>query len=165
MHDGGGNRSQTVAALPTILKTLKARGYGFRTLPARTIASTRRYDVGDGLDDPRGTVREAVDLVFAGGAGEHQHGARPASRPLMMSVSIRSPIITVVSECASIRFSALRIISGLGLPTKYGATPVARVISAATEPVAGSGPSATGRSGRGWSRGTARRRRSAGSPS
>jgi peptidoglycan/xylan/chitin deacetylase (PgdA/CDA1 family) len=29
-HDGGGNRSQTVAALPTILKTLKARGYGFK---------------------------------------------------------------------------------------------------------------------------------------
>ncbi|WP_329002161.1 polysaccharide deacetylase family protein [Kribbella sp. NBC_00709] len=32
MHDGGGNRSETVAALPTILKTLKAQGYGFRTL-------------------------------------------------------------------------------------------------------------------------------------
>jgi peptidoglycan/xylan/chitin deacetylase (PgdA/CDA1 family) len=32
MHDGGGNRSQTVAALPTILKTLEAQGYGFRTL-------------------------------------------------------------------------------------------------------------------------------------
>jgi peptidoglycan/xylan/chitin deacetylase (PgdA/CDA1 family) len=32
MHDGGGNRSQTVAALPAILKTLKAQGYGFRTL-------------------------------------------------------------------------------------------------------------------------------------
>jgi peptidoglycan/xylan/chitin deacetylase (PgdA/CDA1 family) len=32
MHDGGGNRTQTVAALPTILKTLKAQGYGFRTL-------------------------------------------------------------------------------------------------------------------------------------
>jgi peptidoglycan/xylan/chitin deacetylase (PgdA/CDA1 family) len=29
MHDGGGNRSQTIAALPTILKTLKARGYAF----------------------------------------------------------------------------------------------------------------------------------------
>ncbi|WP_020390953.1 polysaccharide deacetylase family protein [Kribbella catacumbae] len=29
MHDGGGNRSQTVAALPTILRTLKARGYTF----------------------------------------------------------------------------------------------------------------------------------------
>ena len=32
MHDGGGNRSQTIAALPMILKTLKAQGYGFRTL-------------------------------------------------------------------------------------------------------------------------------------
>ena len=62
----------------------------------------------------------------------------------MMSVSIRSPIITVVSECPSIRVSALRIINGFGLPTKYGATPVARVISAATEPVAGSGPSGLG---------------------
>ncbi|MFI5712084.1 polysaccharide deacetylase family protein [Kribbella sp. NPDC051620] len=30
LHDGGGNRSQTVAALPTILRTLKARGYTFR---------------------------------------------------------------------------------------------------------------------------------------
>jgi peptidoglycan-N-acetylglucosamine deacetylase len=32
MHDGGGDRSQTIAALPTILKSLKAQGYGFRTL-------------------------------------------------------------------------------------------------------------------------------------
>ncbi|MEV6416892.1 polysaccharide deacetylase family protein [Kribbella sp. NPDC051718] len=33
LHDGGGNRSQTVAALPTILRTLKARGYTFRLVP------------------------------------------------------------------------------------------------------------------------------------
>jgi len=32
MHDGGGNRTQTVAALPVILQALKAQGYGFRTL-------------------------------------------------------------------------------------------------------------------------------------
>jgi peptidoglycan/xylan/chitin deacetylase (PgdA/CDA1 family) len=32
MHDGGGNRSQTVAALPAVLQALKAKGYGFRTL-------------------------------------------------------------------------------------------------------------------------------------
>ncbi|GAA3106504.1 hypothetical protein GCM10010530_32630 [Kribbella aluminosa] len=32
MHDGGGNRAQTVAALPAILTALKAQGYGFRTL-------------------------------------------------------------------------------------------------------------------------------------
>ncbi|WP_078892054.1 polysaccharide deacetylase family protein [Streptomyces sp. NRRL S-350] len=32
LHDGGGDRSQTVAALPAIISTLKARGYGFATL-------------------------------------------------------------------------------------------------------------------------------------
>jgi peptidoglycan-N-acetylglucosamine deacetylase len=32
LHDGGGDQSQTVAALSTILSTLKARGYGFRVL-------------------------------------------------------------------------------------------------------------------------------------
>lgn len=32
-HDGGGNRSQTVAALPRILTELKARGYRFVTIP------------------------------------------------------------------------------------------------------------------------------------
>lgn len=32
LHDGGGNRSQTVAALPKILKALKARGYLFYPL-------------------------------------------------------------------------------------------------------------------------------------
>lgn len=33
MHDGGGNRSQTVAALNTVLPRLKAKGYRFATLP------------------------------------------------------------------------------------------------------------------------------------
>ncbi|GAA4639193.1 hypothetical protein GCM10023196_099830 [Actinoallomurus vinaceus] len=32
MHDGGGNRSQTVAALPKILKALKKRGYTFQLI-------------------------------------------------------------------------------------------------------------------------------------
>lgn len=32
MHDGGGDRSETVAALPYIIETLKARGYRFATL-------------------------------------------------------------------------------------------------------------------------------------
>jgi peptidoglycan/xylan/chitin deacetylase (PgdA/CDA1 family) len=31
-HDGGGNRSQTLAALPAIIRTLKARGYAFVTV-------------------------------------------------------------------------------------------------------------------------------------
>lgn len=32
MHDGGGNRSQTVAALPQIIHTLRGRGYSFVTV-------------------------------------------------------------------------------------------------------------------------------------
>ncbi|HWD78741.1 MAG TPA: polysaccharide deacetylase family protein [Kribbella sp.] len=32
MHDGGGNRRQTVAALPAILRSLKARGFAFTTM-------------------------------------------------------------------------------------------------------------------------------------
>jgi len=32
MHDGGGNRSETLAALPTIIHTLRRRGYRFVTL-------------------------------------------------------------------------------------------------------------------------------------
>ncbi len=32
LHDGGGNRSQTVESLPTIIDTLRARGYEFGTL-------------------------------------------------------------------------------------------------------------------------------------
>lgn len=33
MHDGGGDRSQTVAALPTIIETLHQRGFRFATIP------------------------------------------------------------------------------------------------------------------------------------
>jgi peptidoglycan-N-acetylglucosamine deacetylase len=33
MHDGGGPRNQTVAALPSIIRTLRSRGYGFATVP------------------------------------------------------------------------------------------------------------------------------------
>jgi peptidoglycan-N-acetylglucosamine deacetylase len=33
MHDGGGNRAQTIAALPTIIRDLRARGYKLVTIP------------------------------------------------------------------------------------------------------------------------------------
>jgi peptidoglycan/xylan/chitin deacetylase (PgdA/CDA1 family) len=34
MHDGGGPRSETLAALPQIIDTLRARGFGFATVSA-----------------------------------------------------------------------------------------------------------------------------------
>jgi peptidoglycan/xylan/chitin deacetylase (PgdA/CDA1 family) len=33
MHDGGGDRSQTVDALPAIIRGLRRRGYGLVTVP------------------------------------------------------------------------------------------------------------------------------------
>jgi peptidoglycan/xylan/chitin deacetylase (PgdA/CDA1 family) len=41
MHDGGGPRSQTLAALPGIIRTLKLRGYGFVTVDQMTGARLR----------------------------------------------------------------------------------------------------------------------------
>ncbi|HEX4804873.1 MAG TPA: polysaccharide deacetylase family protein [Conexibacter sp.] len=41
MHDGGGPRGQTLAALPGIIHTLKARGYGFVTVDELTGARLR----------------------------------------------------------------------------------------------------------------------------
>ena len=32
MHDGGGNRSETLAALPRVIDTLRSRGYSFETV-------------------------------------------------------------------------------------------------------------------------------------
>jgi peptidoglycan/xylan/chitin deacetylase (PgdA/CDA1 family) len=41
-HDGGGDRSQTYAALKTVIPQLRARGLKFVTLPAhREVADTR----------------------------------------------------------------------------------------------------------------------------
>jgi hypothetical protein len=74
----------------------------------------------------------------------------PASIPAMTSVSTRSPIIVAPSECAPSSLRAERIVSGFGLPTNYGLTPVAWRISAAIEPVAGSGPSGEGPVGSGF---------------
>jgi peptidoglycan/xylan/chitin deacetylase (PgdA/CDA1 family) len=43
LHDGGGERSQTVAALPRIIEQLQAKGYRF--VPVSTLAGMRRDDV------------------------------------------------------------------------------------------------------------------------
>ena len=64
--------------------------------------------------------------------------------PATTSVSMRSPIMPVFSECAPMRFIAERNIIGLGLPTTYGSLPVACVMSAANDPVAGTTPVGVG---------------------
>jgi peptidoglycan/xylan/chitin deacetylase (PgdA/CDA1 family) len=41
-HDGGGDRSQTVAALPGLLRQLHARGYRAVALPTSAVALAPR---------------------------------------------------------------------------------------------------------------------------
>jgi hypothetical protein len=41
-HDGGGDRSQTVAAPPQVLRQLHARGYRAVVLPAGAAAPAKR---------------------------------------------------------------------------------------------------------------------------
>ena len=53
---------------------------------------------------------------------------------------MRSPTITVDFEWAPSMLSASRIMTGFGLPTKYGFTPVALWISAARAPHPGNRP-------------------------
>jgi len=55
MHDGGGDREQTVQALPRIVTKLRARGYKLVTVPQLL------------LDNPAPSDQNVVGLVGAGG--------------------------------------------------------------------------------------------------
>ena len=55
MHDAGGNRSQTVAALPIIVKQLRARGYKFVTVPKLL------------LDNPPPRDQQIASVIGSGG--------------------------------------------------------------------------------------------------
>jgi peptidoglycan/xylan/chitin deacetylase (PgdA/CDA1 family) len=55
LHDAGGNRSQTVAALPLIIKALRRRGYKLVTVPRLL------------LDNPAPRDQDVAGLVGAGG--------------------------------------------------------------------------------------------------
>jgi peptidoglycan/xylan/chitin deacetylase (PgdA/CDA1 family) len=55
MHDAGGDRSETVAALPTIIKDLRARGFRLVTVPRLL------------LDDPPPHDQEVFSSTTLGG--------------------------------------------------------------------------------------------------
>lgn len=54
MHDGGGDRSQTVAALPELIRSLKERGYRFTTVDALDASAITPYDARHGWSKARG---------------------------------------------------------------------------------------------------------------
>jgi peptidoglycan/xylan/chitin deacetylase (PgdA/CDA1 family) len=55
LHDAGGNRSETVAALPLVIKALRRRGYKLVTVPRLL------------LDNPPPRDQDVAGLVGAGG--------------------------------------------------------------------------------------------------
>ncbi len=61
MHDAGGDRSQTVAALPKIIAALRRRGYRFVTVPRLL------------LDNPPPSNQHFSALGGSGGLGERRH--------------------------------------------------------------------------------------------
>jgi peptidoglycan/xylan/chitin deacetylase (PgdA/CDA1 family) len=61
LHDGGGNRSQTVAALPAIIAGFRARGFLFTTVDGLDAA------VGSPYVERRGIVAQARGLAVIAG--------------------------------------------------------------------------------------------------
>ncbi len=59
MHDGGGDRSQTVRALPRIIRRLRARGYGLVTVPELLLRDPPRRQDQDVAAAPPGAGRGA----------------------------------------------------------------------------------------------------------
>jgi len=54
LHDSGGDRSQTVAALPGLIQALKARGYSFTTADVLDASAVTPYNVRHGWSKARG---------------------------------------------------------------------------------------------------------------
>ncbi|HEV3351504.1 MAG TPA: polysaccharide deacetylase family protein [Acidimicrobiales bacterium] len=71
MHDGGGDRSETVAALPQIITQLRARGYGFVSVCGNSNSGpqvTATYGFGD-APTPGSPITSNLPLVGAALAG------------------------------------------------------------------------------------------------
>ncbi len=71
MHDGGGDRSETVAALPQIITQLRARGYGFVSVCGNSNLGpqvTATYGFGD-APTPGSPITSNLPLVGAALAG------------------------------------------------------------------------------------------------
>jgi cellulose synthase/poly-beta-1,6-N-acetylglucosamine synthase-like glycosyltransferase/peptidoglycan/xylan/chitin deacetylase (PgdA/CDA1 family)/spore germination protein YaaH len=66
LHDAGGNRAQTVAALPVIIETLRAKGYRF--VPVSTLAGIPR-DVAMPVISESDRVAAETDLFIFGAIG------------------------------------------------------------------------------------------------
>jgi peptidoglycan/xylan/chitin deacetylase (PgdA/CDA1 family) len=90
MHDGGGNRSQTVAALPVIIATLHKRGFRFVTLQqlvADLNKSTLALAAGDNLPRGPALALESALLFVADASVRNRSPVALVSTGIMPGVS------------------------------------------------------------------------------
>ncbi|GIF78312.1 bifunctional polysaccharide deacetylase/glycosyltransferase family 2 protein [Asanoa siamensis] len=131
LHDGGGDRSQTVAALDQLIPMLQGRGYRFTTVSAALGVPAPAASAGDRI---RGTalrwfqglggvlsavmtwllvvalVLGVARLAFqAGCAWWHARRRRPSERGVWSPVSV---IVPAYNEAANIRATVLSLVGG-----------------------------------------------------
>ncbi|MEV0719676.1 glycosyltransferase, partial [Asanoa sp. NPDC050611] len=131
LHDGGGDRSQTVAALDQLIPLLKNQGYRFTTVSAALGVPARPASAGDrwrgtalrwfqALGGGLATVMTwllAVALVLGAGRLAVQAGCawwyarrrRPPARGVWAPVSV---IVPAYNEAANIRATVLSLVGG-----------------------------------------------------
>jgi cellulose synthase/poly-beta-1,6-N-acetylglucosamine synthase-like glycosyltransferase len=92
-HDGGGNREQTVAALPAIITRLRAEGYRFTTVTG-------------GLRLAAGDVTATTRQRFAGTALVLTQQAADHAVALLAVLLVAASVLTVVRLCMLVGFAA-----------------------------------------------------------
>jgi len=92
-HDGGGNREQTVAALPAIITRLKAEGYRFTTVTG-------------GLRLPAGDAPATTSQQFAGTALVLTQQAADHGVALLAVVLVAASVLTVIRLSLLVGFAA-----------------------------------------------------------
>lgn len=83
LHDGGGDRAETVAALPRIIRELRARGYEFTTITGLDASLDSPYA-------PRRGWRSEVRGFGLIAAFQLQHAARDLLRWLIVAIAVLS---------------------------------------------------------------------------
>ena len=79
---------------------------------------TLRHNIAYAAEHIARPVGKFAHLMLGGHAAEHQHGIDAALTPATISVSILSPIMAALALCTPRSLIPVRIIKGLGLPTK-----------------------------------------------
>lgn len=124
MHDSGGNRSETVAALPQIITRLKARGYRFVTVTG-------------GLGLPGADVPASTSQRLAGAALVITQQAADRSVAVLAILLVAATVLSVARALLLVAFAHTHrrrtSRAGRPMPARWFAPPVSVVVPAYNE--------------------------------